>query len=171
MIAHFRSVTPLPQPGNDKPRSFRLPEDRGVINRFGFNSEGAHAVRDHLMNYRKVFGGRGIELVPKESGVAQENEEEEETEAMENDLSSKPEENNDDTPGMSAASERAIQISQTIGNSLAYKLGYGWDWAWHKITTSPHRTGVLGVNLGKNKTSDDEVGVSLCTTILKYLRM
>ena len=34
------SVTPLPQPGNDRPRVFRLAEDDGVINRYGFNSDG-----------------------------------------------------------------------------------------------------------------------------------
>lgn len=34
------TVTPLPQPGNPKPRLFRLPEDRAIINRLGFNSGG-----------------------------------------------------------------------------------------------------------------------------------
>ncbi len=34
------TVTPLPQPGNDKPRMFRLPLDRGLINRMGFNNDG-----------------------------------------------------------------------------------------------------------------------------------
>ena len=34
------TVTPLPQPGNPKPRLFRLYEDAAVINRFGFNSKG-----------------------------------------------------------------------------------------------------------------------------------
>jgi dihydroorotate dehydrogenase len=34
------SVTPLPQPGNPRPRVFRLTEDEGVINRLGFNNEG-----------------------------------------------------------------------------------------------------------------------------------
>src|SRR4051812_20472662 len=34
------TVTPEPQPGNPKPRLFRLAEDGGVINRFGFNSKG-----------------------------------------------------------------------------------------------------------------------------------
>ncbi|MEG1029271.1 MAG: dihydroorotate dehydrogenase (quinone), partial [Brevundimonas sp.] len=34
------SVTPRPQPGNPKPRLFRLSEDRAVINRMGFNNEG-----------------------------------------------------------------------------------------------------------------------------------
>jgi dihydroorotate dehydrogenase len=37
------SITPLPQPGNDKPRVFRLPEARAVINRYGFNSKGLDA--------------------------------------------------------------------------------------------------------------------------------
>ena len=35
------SVTPLPQPGNEQPRLFRLPADRAVINRMGFNNHGA----------------------------------------------------------------------------------------------------------------------------------
>jgi dihydroorotate dehydrogenase len=34
------TVTPLPQPGNPRPRLFRLDEDEGVINRLGFNSGG-----------------------------------------------------------------------------------------------------------------------------------
>ena len=34
-------ITPLPQPGNPRPRMFRLPEDKAVINRFGLNSEGS----------------------------------------------------------------------------------------------------------------------------------
>ncbi len=34
------SVTPLPQSGNPRPRVFRLVEDKAVINRYGFNSEG-----------------------------------------------------------------------------------------------------------------------------------
>jgi dihydroorotate dehydrogenase len=34
------TVTPRPQPGNPRPRLFRLPEDRAVINRMGFNNEG-----------------------------------------------------------------------------------------------------------------------------------
>lgn len=42
------SVTPKPQPGNPKPRLFRLVEDQGVINRFGFNSEGHEVVCERL---------------------------------------------------------------------------------------------------------------------------
>jgi dihydroorotate dehydrogenase len=37
------TVTPLPQPGNPRPRLFRLPEDRAVINRMGFNNAGLAA--------------------------------------------------------------------------------------------------------------------------------
>ncbi|MGI3212991.1 quinone-dependent dihydroorotate dehydrogenase [Roseovarius tibetensis] len=37
------AITPRPQPGNPRPRLFRLPEDRGVINRFGFNNRGMEA--------------------------------------------------------------------------------------------------------------------------------
>src|SRR5437870_11839715 len=42
------TVTPLPQAGNPRPRVFRLPRDQAVINRLGFNSEGAEAVLRRL---------------------------------------------------------------------------------------------------------------------------
>ncbi|WP_221228677.1 quinone-dependent dihydroorotate dehydrogenase [Sulfitobacter noctilucicola] len=38
------AATPLPQPGNPKPRLFRLTQDRAAINRFGFNNEGAERI-------------------------------------------------------------------------------------------------------------------------------
>lgn len=38
------AATPLPQPGNDKPRLFRLTQDRAAINRFGFNNQGMEAI-------------------------------------------------------------------------------------------------------------------------------
>ena len=38
------AATPRPQPGNPKPRLFRLTQDRAIINRFGFNNEGAEAI-------------------------------------------------------------------------------------------------------------------------------
>lgn len=47
-FAEIGTVTPRPQPGNPRPRLFRLPADRAIINRFGFNSEGAAAVARHL---------------------------------------------------------------------------------------------------------------------------
>lgn len=42
------TVTPLPQPGNPRPRLFRLPRDLAIINRFGFNSAGAESVARNL---------------------------------------------------------------------------------------------------------------------------
>ena len=48
------TVTPEPQPGNPKPRMFRLVEDRGVINRFGFNSDGLAAVARRLSTYARI---------------------------------------------------------------------------------------------------------------------
>lgn len=42
------TVTPRPQPGNPKPRIFRIPEAAAVINRLGFPSEGAEAVRARI---------------------------------------------------------------------------------------------------------------------------
>jgi dihydroorotate dehydrogenase len=42
------AATPLPQPGNDKPRLFRLTEDRAAINRFGFNNKGMQAIGARL---------------------------------------------------------------------------------------------------------------------------
>ena len=45
------SVTPEPQPGNAKPRLYRLEEDHGVINRYGFNSEGLDSVESNVLSY------------------------------------------------------------------------------------------------------------------------
>ncbi|QBX34414.1 quinone-dependent dihydroorotate dehydrogenase [Paracoccus liaowanqingii] len=42
------AATPRPQPGNPKPRLFRLTQDQAIINRFGFNNEGAEAVGRRL---------------------------------------------------------------------------------------------------------------------------
>jgi dihydroorotate dehydrogenase len=42
------AATPRPQPGNPRPRVFRLPEDAAVINRFGFNNDGAGAIAARL---------------------------------------------------------------------------------------------------------------------------
>ena len=42
------AITPRPQPGNPKPRLFRLTEDQAAINRFGFNNEGMEAAATRL---------------------------------------------------------------------------------------------------------------------------
>lgn len=114
------SVTPLPQPGNARPRSFRLLEDRGVINRFGFNSEGVDRVNEHLLEYRKEFGGRGSETITSADSDLEEGED------------------------------------NKSENNILWAIG----WVLSKLMKTKSRTGVLGVNLGRNKTSNDEVGVS-----------
>lgn len=44
------AATPLPQPGNARPRLFRLVRDRAAINRFGFNNDGIEAIADRIAN-------------------------------------------------------------------------------------------------------------------------
>ncbi|MEO5831174.1 MAG: quinone-dependent dihydroorotate dehydrogenase [Rhodanobacter sp.] len=52
------TVTPLPQPGNDKPRMFRLPQHEAVINRLGFNNGGVDALLRNVQksSYHGVLG-------------------------------------------------------------------------------------------------------------------
>ncbi|GMR53988.1 hypothetical protein PMAYCL1PPCAC_24183 [Pristionchus mayeri] len=57
-MVEIGSVTPLPQPGNDRPRVFRLLEDEGVINRYGFNSLGAGAVQRKVKTARENWSER-----------------------------------------------------------------------------------------------------------------
>lgn len=130
------SVTPLPQPGNPRPRSFRLVEDRGVINRYGFNSMGASKVRGYLSNYRRVYQGRGSDIATPT--IAEDDVFDEE------DMTKEQEMENEQEKAWAAA------------DSLLSGLG----WVWNRLMTTTPRTGVLGVNLGKNKTSEDEVAVS-----------
>jgi dihydroorotate dehydrogenase len=47
------TVTPLAQPGNAQPRLFRLPKDKALINRMGFNNEGVDAVVENLYLWRE----------------------------------------------------------------------------------------------------------------------
>jgi dihydroorotate dehydrogenase len=53
------TVTPVAQPGNDKPRLFRLPADEALINRMGFNNEGVDAMAERLSNHDRgiIIGG------------------------------------------------------------------------------------------------------------------
>ena len=52
--AELGTVTPRPQPGNPAPRLFRLPEDKAILNRMGFNNDGALKVAKNLE--RKTSG-------------------------------------------------------------------------------------------------------------------
>jgi dihydroorotate dehydrogenase len=68
------TVTPLAQSGNPKPRLFRLPKDRALINRMGFNNNGMEAAADNLRSRAKkpIVGinlGKNT-LTPNESAPA-----------------------------------------------------------------------------------------------------
>ncbi|WP_072341208.1 quinone-dependent dihydroorotate dehydrogenase [Actinomyces urinae] len=54
------TVTPRPQPGNDKPRLWRLPASREIRNRMGFNNDGVDIVKQRLKKLRSTPAGRQI---------------------------------------------------------------------------------------------------------------
>src|SRR5204863_8906309 len=59
------TVTPQPQPGNPKPRMFRLPEARALINRLGFNNDGLAAFIANVKgsrSFRKRGGVLGLNI-------------------------------------------------------------------------------------------------------------
>jgi dihydroorotate dehydrogenase len=67
------TVTAQPQPGNPKPRLFRLPTDRALINRMGFNNLGAAVVATHLTRKRSVPIGVNIgktKVVPEDHAAS-----------------------------------------------------------------------------------------------------
>ncbi|HET7734860.1 MAG TPA: quinone-dependent dihydroorotate dehydrogenase [Nocardioidaceae bacterium] len=69
------TVTGEPQPGNPKPRLFRLPADRAVVNRMGFNNDGAEAVGRRLAARKRsdVIVGVNIgktKVVPEDEAIA-----------------------------------------------------------------------------------------------------
>jgi len=56
------TITPRPQPGNPKPRLFRLPEDQAIINRMGFNNHGAENAKESFKKLDKPLIPIGINL-------------------------------------------------------------------------------------------------------------
>jgi len=67
------TVTPKPQPGNEKKRIFRLKEDEAIINRMGFNNEGVEAAVKRLKSNKDVLVGGNIgknKATPNEDAVS-----------------------------------------------------------------------------------------------------
>ncbi|WP_020567721.1 quinone-dependent dihydroorotate dehydrogenase [Neolewinella persica] len=70
------TVTPLPQAGNPQPRLFRLPQDRALINRMGFNNEGVEALATRLLQQgrpgKTILGGNigKNKVTPNEDAVS-----------------------------------------------------------------------------------------------------
>jgi len=56
------TLTPAPQPGNDRPRLFRLAQDRAVINRLGFNNRGQAAARARIEKRNRRGGLVGVNI-------------------------------------------------------------------------------------------------------------
>lgn len=56
------SITAKPSPGNPKPRSFRLPDDRSIINRMGLNNEGVETVAKRLSKLQQIDIPLGINI-------------------------------------------------------------------------------------------------------------
>ncbi len=68
------TLTPKAQPGNDKPRMFRLPKDEALINRMGFNNGGAETAAQRLKNRKtNILIGGNIgknKITPNEEAVS-----------------------------------------------------------------------------------------------------
>ncbi len=126
------SVTPNPQPGNPKPRMFRLIEDGGIINRFGFNSIGMEAVEKNL----KLFRDRDENIARQE------------------------EKNSNKEVG----EEHALR---TIARTMISISQLTWTFFFPPLPTQPQS--LLGVNLGKNKTSTEETRVRRPKIIYYYI--
>ena len=59
-FAEIGTITARWQPGNPKPRIFRVPEQRALINRLGFNNHGADAIAVRLRRLNEGTRGRGF---------------------------------------------------------------------------------------------------------------
>jgi dihydroorotate dehydrogenase len=64
------TVTPLAQAGNEQPRLFRLPEDQALINRMGFNNDGAEVIAGRLRAWRDTCAAAGAKRGRRRSGKA-----------------------------------------------------------------------------------------------------
>jgi dihydroorotate dehydrogenase len=68
------TLTPLPQPGNEQPRLFRLPEDKALINRMGFNNDGVKVAAERLRRRKSnlIIGGNigKNKVTPNEDAVS-----------------------------------------------------------------------------------------------------
>jgi dihydroorotate dehydrogenase len=72
-LVEIGTITSLAQPGNPRPRLFRLPLDRALVNRMGFNNHGAAAAARQLAPRRSTIVGANIgrsKVTPNEAAVA-----------------------------------------------------------------------------------------------------
>jgi dihydroorotate dehydrogenase len=57
------TVTPVAQPGNEKPRLFRLPKDKALINRMGFNNDGVKKIASRLKKWKESDNVKRSKLI------------------------------------------------------------------------------------------------------------
>ncbi|KAH6575349.1 hypothetical protein BASA61_009469 [Batrachochytrium salamandrivorans] len=149
-MVEIGSVTPKPQesyhihilnqklPGNPKPRMFRLPQDKAVINRYGFNSEGHEAVAQRLnVRIRKFLYKHHV---PSSTS------------------------NSDSIASSILSPLEWLNTSSTVSSEPSSATN-------NTINRSLHTDRLLGVNLGKNKTTDadsDDDYISGITTMSPY---
>jgi len=153
------SITPKPQPGNPKPRMFRLLEDGGVINRFGFNSLGLETVLQHVTQFRQEQQQQQWMLLKTQT----------ENGCM-------PASTSDDHETPSTQQQQQQQQQQEEETVVTTLLGMGrktWKYLcvwcsqeyhrfqkqYQQVTPEP---ALLGINLGKNKLSEHETEVRCC---------
>jgi dihydroorotate dehydrogenase len=129
------TVTPLPQPGNEqRPRMWRLPADMAIVNRYGFNSQGADVVRERLVEYRHQRQERQQPYNQRSAPGPKTHE------------SSPPGESTDPSADFLSRALLFVRRLQQLPQSLP-----------RIIAEYPHREGVVGVNIGKNKDSTDPI--------------
>ncbi|KAH9245663.1 dihydroorotate dehydrogenase (fumarate) [Batrachochytrium salamandrivorans] len=126
------------KPGNPKPRMFRLPQDKAVINRYGFNSEGHEAVAQRLnVRIRKFLYKHHV---PSSTS------------------------NSDSIASSILSPLEWLNTSSTVSSEPSSATN-------NTINRSLHTDRLLGVNLGKNKTTDadsDDDYISGITTMSPY---
>jgi dihydroorotate dehydrogenase len=143
------SVTPQPQPGNPKPRMFRLTEDRAVINRYGFNSLGMEAVKQNLQDFRSPSSSSGSSSTRSSSASTSISSSETTTTAC-------SEKSLKEMTGM----ERTWWVVNGSAHATYELVHFVWRSVFGTgYTVGPY--GIVGLNVGKNKTSDNEVDVSM----------
>ncbi len=57
------TVTPLAQKGNEQPRLFRLPKDKALINRMGFNNDGVNVIKNRLEEWKRKHGNDANKMI------------------------------------------------------------------------------------------------------------
>jgi dihydroorotate dehydrogenase len=148
------TVTPLPQSGNpERPRMWRIPLERAIVNRYGFNNAGSQAVRENLERYLATYREQEPQQQQQESsgtkatrtapaGTT--------TTTTESATSS-----NDPGAAVPAAEPPSDPDESVVSRSAHVALRSVIRW----VTSYQHRSGIVGVSLGKNRDTPESDAV------------